>query len=549
MKIMPLERYNLNLKLEFLRENFMKNIGLWQIWALFAVIVLAGCNTVNLMIDRSDPEKPVWAESPHNFYEWRRAQVDSYRYFLGISKRDFKELEKAKIYNWTEQQAFNEASSVAKEELGQEIMSVITSENKDYFKVKNDVADEEFSSVVSVSSSVIIQNSSVADRYTETHRQISKKGENTTTITTTYLWIVYSISKEDIEKAQARIIEEFIKEHDAKKRRENLERLVNEQERSFDDLFRNVKRISDLLSSFNDDRQFGKRYAELQFRYIELQNINWKLQNLNFLENRNDEIGEKYKNLKFDIEKLLLEYDPINRQNKEIENLLREINEKDRIIQAGNALGEFNEKTEKELRDEIAKKEMLINQLIAEKHGHSILSQTVLVSHPQKPNEIKSVNGNIYAASSLVTNQDFISFSISKGINNLSKSERGLDVPVVSITWDEAAHYCNWLSKLYNYEPCYIEVNKHLVYDRNKNGYRLPEKDEIVELLNERLQIINTVEFFQIGLWSSDGGRTEHQVYRLSEGSGTAIENLTSQPINNAIRDPYIGFRVVRNAK
>jgi len=527
----------------------MKNSSLWQIWAFFAVIVLAGCNTVDLMIDRSDPEKPVWAESPHNFYEWRRAQVDSNKYFLGISKRDFKELEKLNLDVWSEEQAFNEASSAAKKELGQEITSEITSENKDYFKVKNDAANEEFSSFISISSSVIIQNSSVSDRYTETHRQISKKGKNTTIITTTYLWIVYSVPKADIEKAQARIIEEFIKEQDARKRRENLERLINEQERSFDDLSGKVKEISEILSSFSDGKQFGKRYAELQFRYIELQNINWKLQNLNFLENRNDEIGKKYKNLKFDIEKLLLEYNPVNRQNKEIENLLKEINDKERIIQANYNIGEFNEKTEKALRDEIAKREMLINQLIAEKQGYRILSQTVLVSHPQKPNEIKSANGNIYAASSLVTNQDFIAFSISKGINNLSKSERGLDAPVVSIIWDEAAQYCNWLSKLYNYEPCYIEVNKQFVYDKRKNGYRLPEKDEIVELLNEQLQIINIKEFSQIGIWSSDGSRTEHQVYRLSEGSGTAIENLASQPVNNAVRDPYIGFRVVRNAK
>jgi len=536
-------------KIGFFGANFMKNLSFGQIWAFFAVIVLAGCNTVTVMVDRSDLEKPIWAESPHNFFEWKKTQVDSNKYFLGISKRDFKYLEKVNLNNWSEQQAFNEASSAAKKELGQEIMTEITSEIKDYSKIKNDVAEEEFSSVVNISSSVIIQNSSEYDRYSETHRQLSKKGNNTTTITTTYLWIVYSIPKEDIEKAQARIIEEFIKEHDARKRQENLERLVNEQERFFNDLSRNVKKISEILSSFNDDRQFGKRYDELQLRYAELQNINWKLQNLNFLENRNDETGENYKKLKLNVEKLLLEYNPVNRQNKEIENLLKEIDDKNRIIQSKNDRGEFSEKTEKDLRDEIAKREILINQLISEKQGHNILSQTILVSHPQKPNEIKSSNGKIYAATSLVSNRDFISFSISNGVNNLSKSEQGLDAQAVSVTWNEAVQYCNWLSKLYNYEPCYIEANGRIVYEKRKNGYRLPEYDEIAGLLNEQLSIINETEFSQIGIWSSDGGQSGHQVYRLVEGSGSAIENLASQSINNSMRDPHIGFRVVRNAE
>jgi putative salt-induced outer membrane protein YdiY len=173
----------LKLTIESLGAGFMKSMVFRQIWAFFAVVVLAGCATsIEVVSDRDDVQPP-WAGSPHNFYEWKRGQVDSNEYFLGISKRGFKELQKANLEVWSAQQAFDEASNGAKRELGQKIVNEITIQDKDYFKVKNGIANEEFSSVINTFCSVIIQNASPYDQYTETHKQITKKGKNITTIT------------------------------------------------------------------------------------------------------------------------------------------------------------------------------------------------------------------------------------------------------------------------------------------------------------------------------------------------------------------------------
>jgi len=65
---------------------------------------------VTVMIDSSEPVQPLWVQK---FYDWKKSKIDTNEYFLGVSKRSFKELEKARMDNWSEQQALNEASSAA----------------------------------------------------------------------------------------------------------------------------------------------------------------------------------------------------------------------------------------------------------------------------------------------------------------------------------------------------------------------------------------------------------------------------------------------------
>jgi len=67
------------------------------------------------------------------------------------------------------------------------------------------------------------------------------------------------------------------------------------------------------------------------------------------------------------------------------------------------------------------------------------------------------------------------------------------DRPVINITWYDAIEYCNWLSQKTGLQPCYI-INRSLsdphnrsledfikwivIFDQNKNGFRLPTEQE-----------------------------------------------------------------------
>jgi sulfatase modifying factor 1 len=50
--------------------------------------------------------------------------------------------------------------------------------------------------------------------------------------------------------------------------------------------------------------------------------------------------------------------------------------------------------------------------------------------------------------------------------------------PVTSLTWVQAVEYCNWLSDLEGYTPCYTGVRKNTECDFQANGFRLPTEAE-----------------------------------------------------------------------
>ena len=79
-----------------------------------------------------------------------------------------------------------------------------------------------------------------------------------------------------------------------------------------------------------------------------------------------------------------------------------------------------------------------------------------------------------------VTNREYKLFDkgFSSGLidgNNLN----GETQPVVNVTWQQAARYCNWLSNQASLAPFYIEKdNKITGFDKNATGYRLPTEAE-----------------------------------------------------------------------
>ena len=87
---------------------------------------------------------------------------------------------------------------------------------------------------------------------------------------------------------------------------------------------------------------------------------------------------------------------------------------------------------------------------------------------------------SFYISTKEVTNAEFRLFQpyhSSAGVSN-----RSLDsdlLPVVNVSWHDAARFCNWLSKKDNLAPFYLEENGKMVRAAGKsNGYRLPTEAE-----------------------------------------------------------------------
>jgi formylglycine-generating enzyme required for sulfatase activity len=85
-----------------------------------------------------------------------------------------------------------------------------------------------------------------------------------------------------------------------------------------------------------------------------------------------------------------------------------------------------------------------------------------------------------YLATREVTNAEFRQF---KPDHSSGRSDRhslnGDDQPVVSIRWEDAARYCNWLSQREGLNPSYRFSGDELVkFDDQATGYRLPTEAE-----------------------------------------------------------------------
>ena len=85
-----------------------------------------------------------------------------------------------------------------------------------------------------------------------------------------------------------------------------------------------------------------------------------------------------------------------------------------------------------------------------------------------------------YLASKEVTNAEYRRFKSTHD----SGSAEGVSLnddnkPVVNVSWDDAARYCNWLSEQDKLSPAYVEQDGHMsLLTPIKTGYRLPTEAE-----------------------------------------------------------------------
>jgi len=85
-----------------------------------------------------------------------------------------------------------------------------------------------------------------------------------------------------------------------------------------------------------------------------------------------------------------------------------------------------------------------------------------------------------YLGTREVTNLEYRRFREEHGSGSVEGNSLNRDTqPVVMVSWDEAALYCNWLSEQEGLPPFYrVESGKVVGFDGNSHGYRLPTEAE-----------------------------------------------------------------------
>jgi hypothetical protein len=178
------------------------------------------------------------------------------------------------------------------------------------------------------------------------------------------------------------------------------------------------------------------------------------------------------------------------------------------------------------------------------------ISQTLIIVPVRKQEYSVSLSsGNILSSYSMVTNREyllFISVEEDSDKRTYSRSKDWLNSAACSVSWIDAVSYCNQLSRIFGYQECYTDKGDNIFqFDNRKNGYRLPTKEEITELIDKNYLSDTTV--VQYGLWLSDTGHNtvSKPVYRRPHiQAGESFIN--NKPITG---DDSIGFMVIRNAQ
>jgi formylglycine-generating enzyme required for sulfatase activity len=97
----------------------------------------------------------------------------------------------------------------------------------------------------------------------------------------------------------------------------------------------------------------------------------------------------------------------------------------------------------------------------------------------EQPVHTVRITHSFYIAKYAVTFDDYDLFC--EDTNRTKPADRGKGrgmMPVINMTWYDAAAYCNWLSEKEGLTPCYRGSGKTIQCDFSANGYRLPTEAE-----------------------------------------------------------------------
>jgi len=509
---------------------------------IFGIIVLlsAGCNSFmaensygydyfsyNSMTENREKEKkrPDWFHGEWTKWKSEKEKVDNkegFVYFRGISAPN--NYNKIHSYVMAREETY---SSVLKD-----LSVIIGSELNVYFErnieelgrntenageVKN-LLDQQvkLSLLVETEFKTFVQGLEPYEEYSEKWMNYKKKMR----IDVYKVWKVYRISKADIEVTRNRLLEERSAVQDELAKQRNIER---RQEIIFQDLSSKFNILEMEINDFNISQEDKiKKHREIVEVYLRLEGLITQADK------------PEYKILNERVKEQIIKHDPAD-----------VVNSLQRQLIASNA-------TITELRRQNDNQRIIeLEQRIADGQGYTLETQTIIISFPQKPIEIEIPEVNILASRDMVTNIDYISFTNINGVNNLARSRYGLYAPAVSVSWNDAARYCNWLSRLYGLVPCYNETGGRITgYNNKRNGFRLPEEHEITAILQLETDVIDHDVFSEIGIWSSTDFPLSFLAYKLSGGTGAAaVERLMFQSIDRIPSDAEIGFRIVRNAR
>ncbi len=116
--------------------------------------------------------------------------------------------------------------------------------------------------------------------------------------------------------------------------------------------------------------------------------------------------------------------------------------------------------------------------------------------------------------------------------------------PVVAVSWYDAVTYCNWLSKVAGFEPCYNTTTWN--YDSSKNGFHLPTEAQWEKAARGNLEQMD----FPWGNDPPDGGRCNYLDYNGSLIS--IMANLDGNgkgtlPVDTLTANGYVLFNMAGN--